>query len=483
MLNLRGRRAGFPRPARSSTKARPSRDGGLGKQFIPFWAGVVCSDLADGEFRTVIPLLTLAITRSPFAVSAVGLAARLPWLLVALPAGVIVDRHSPRPVMRWAAFSRLPLVVLAALLAVVHVLPVWGLAVIAFTVSAGGTFVDVSSQSMLPRLVPPGDLRGANQRLQSTQRLASQLIGPVIGGYAAALGSSWGLGAAAVMYLIVVIAFTRLPALIKEPSPVSPAATATAEAGASERVPPPGQAKGEAEASAAGPDGRSGPVSAPAGSGRMRTVRATLTELREGGAYFRHRPDLSRLAAIAGLINLAYAMCLTILPVWAVAPGRLGLSRGDYGLLLGSIAIGGVGASVFARPVLAWLGDRTVLKWGGVVLGASYFILAVPNAPLVCLSLIFGGAIAMLWNLTVVSYRQTTIAREVFGRVVAVYRWVTYGVLPLGSLLAGIVAGLAGTVWVFIAAGTITLAGALTLGLRQLTLAGAPAGPAATRRS
>jgi hypothetical protein len=100
----------------------------------------------------------------------------------------------------------------------------------------------------------------------------------------------------------------------------------------------------------------------------------------------------------------------------------------------------------------------------------------VPNAPLVCVSLVAGGALAMLWNLTVVSYRQTTISREVFGRVVAVYRWVTYGVLPLGSLLAGVVASLAGTVWVFIVAGAVTVTGALVLGLRPLTPA--PAAPA-----
>jgi hypothetical protein len=401
---------------------------GLGKRFIPFWTAVVCSDLSDGAFRTITPLLTLTITRSAFAVSAVGLAARLPWLLVALPAGVVVDRHAPQTVMRVAAASRLPMVALAGLLAAEHLLPVWALALIAFAVSAAGTFVDVSSQSLLPRLVPADHLRAANQRLQSTQRLASQLVGPVIGGYAAALGAGWGPGVAAILYVVVVVAFSRLPALIEEPAAApSPA--------------------------------------------RERTVRGGLTEFREGAAYFRHRPDLTRLAAIAGMVNMAYAMCLTILPIWAVSPGRLRLSQGEYGLLLGSIAIGGVAATVFARPVLAWLSDRVVLTWGGPVLGASFLVLAVPNAPIVCVSLIISGGIAMLWNLTVVSYRQTTISREVFGRVVAVYRWVTYGVLPLGSLLAGLVAGLAGVVWVYIVAGAITLVGSIALGLRRLTLA------------
>jgi hypothetical protein len=104
----------------------------------------------------------------------------------------------------------------------------------------------------------------------------------------------------------------------------------------------------------------------------------------------------------------------------------------------------------------------------------------------VCIALIYGGAAAMLWNLTVVSYRQTTIPREIFGRVVAAYRWVTYGVLPIGSLLAGLVAALAGPVWVFVAAGLLTTVGGLPLAVRHLSLAssgpgrpGLPSAPAA----
>jgi len=394
-----------------------------------------------------MPLVTLTLTRSAIAVSAVGLAVRLPWLIVTLPAGVVADRHPPPRVMRWAAAARLPLTAVAVVLALAHLLSVWELVLVAFAVASAGIAVDVSAQSMLPRMVTGEQLRAANQRLQTTQRLASQLVGPAIGGYAAALGSAWGPGAAAALYLATVCALSLMTAP-RAPSAQGPGAEPEPEAPA---------------------PGRDGPV------------RALVTDLREGAAYFRHRPDLSRLAVVAGLSNLAFSMCVTILPVWAVAPGALGLSRGDYGLLLGSLAIGGLAGGAVARRLLARLGDEPLLRWGGPLQGIWFLAVAVPSAPVVCIALIYGGAVAMLWNLTVVSYRQTTIPHEIFGRVVAAYRWVTYGVLPLGSLLAGLVAGLAGPVWVFLTAGLITTVGGLPLAARKLSLArpGTPAPPVA----
>jgi hypothetical protein len=100
-----------------------------------------------------MPLLALTPTRSPLAVSAVGLAVRLPWLVVALPAGVVVDRHPPMAMMRFAAAARLPLIAIAAALAAGRVLSVWELAAVAFAVASAGTFVDISAQSVLPRML------------------------------------------------------------------------------------------------------------------------------------------------------------------------------------------------------------------------------------------------------------------------------------------------------------------------------------------
>ena len=70
--------------------------------------------VGDGVRTVALPLYTAISTRSPLAASAVAVATALPWLLVALPAGVLVDRWSPRLVVAVAHVFR---AVVTALLA------------------------------------------------------------------------------------------------------------------------------------------------------------------------------------------------------------------------------------------------------------------------------------------------------------------------------------------------------------------------------
>ena len=93
----------------------------------------------------------------------------------------------------------------------------------------------------------------------------------------------------------------------------------------------------------------------------------------------------------------------------------------------------------------------------GPLVGVGLLAIAVPNAAVVCAVLAYAGALAMLYSLTFISYCQTTIPREFFARAFAVYKWITWGSLPVGSLLAGLTAELGGTVWVF--EGVLSLAG------------------------
>src|SRR4051794_4771768 len=80
-------------------------------------ASSACSNLADGALQTVMPLVALSITRDPGAFAVVALAGRLPWLLVALPAGALVDRWDRRRTM--VAVNAARVVLLGALTLVV----------------------------------------------------------------------------------------------------------------------------------------------------------------------------------------------------------------------------------------------------------------------------------------------------------------------------------------------------------------------------
>ncbi|MDX3368362.1 MFS transporter [Streptomyces sp. ME02-6987-2C] len=418
----------------------------LGPPFRLFQSAVVSSDLADGIYKIAVPLLALGISRSAVAVGAVGLAVRLPWLIATLPAGVLADRYPPRSVMRWASAVRLPLVAAMCALAATDRLPLWALVVTAFLIGCAGIFVDVAAQSQLPRLVPVGQLPKANASLQSTQMFLAQLIGPALGGYVVALGSGGGLAVVVALYVVTVWGLGLLPAAVEQ-------------AAAGHARPATGPAR--------------------AGGGRRSSFGSLVAELGEGLRYFRGRGDLARLATAAAVNNLSYSMCLTMLPLWAVRPGRLGLSETGYGLLLTFLAVGSILAGPVTGRILKAVGDGPVMRFGAPLLGLCFLALAVPAVPVIALGLFVYGLVSMVWNVTVTSYRQATIPLPLFGRVNAAYRWLTWGVIPFGSLFGGTLAATAGTTWVFLTAGALPLvAAALLPPPRPRTVPEAPASDA-----
>ncbi|SEM34695.1 MFS transporter [Streptacidiphilus jiangxiensis] len=408
-----------------------SRSEPLGPVFRLYQSAVVTSDLGDGMYRIAVPLITLGITHSALSVSLVGFAVRLPWLVATLPAGVVNDRATPVRVMRAASLLRLVLLAAMCALAFLGELPLWLLALIAFGIGCAGTFVDVGAQSALPRLVRPEQLPKANATVQSAQTLLAQLLGPALGGVVVALGSGQGLATVAVLYAVTVVALGRIPS-----------------------------------APAAAP-----PASPPAGAASLRrdaSLKSLTGELAEGLRYLGGRPDLRRLALAGAANNLSYSISLTLLPLWAVAPGPLRLPQISYGLLLACLAVGSVIAGPFAGRTIDRLGQGHVMRYGGFGLGASYLMLAVPSVPVVAAGLLGYGLVCIVWNVAVVSYRQTTVPSELFGRVNAGYRWITWGVFPIGSLLAGALAEGVGLAGAFLVAGALPLLAAVFLPVRGL---------------
>ena len=71
----------------------------LGGRFAKLWAASTTSALGSGLATIAAPLFVAAHTKSPLIVSATFGVAWLPWLLFALPGGVLVDRVDRRRLM------------------------------------------------------------------------------------------------------------------------------------------------------------------------------------------------------------------------------------------------------------------------------------------------------------------------------------------------------------------------------------------------
>lgn len=400
----------------SASTARSRRLGGLPGDYWRLWSSSAASNLADGVFWLVFPLLAVGLTDSPAAIAGVAIAGRLPWLVFVLFAGALADRLDRRRTMVGVALLR---TVVALLLGVgvatgMLTLPVLYLA--AFVLGVGETLFDTAAQSIMPSIVERDRLSAANGRLYAVEMIANQFVGPPLGGLLAAISIALAFAGSAACFLFAALALTLL--------------------------------RGDFR-----------PVQAPLPPGVTRRP-GMIAEIREGLRYlWRHRL-LRTLALMVGVMNLASSAAFAVFVLYAVAPGPMGLDSVGFGVLMTAMAIGSLAASLVVARVEARLGRERLLLVAVILSG---LMLAVPgltaNAWLVGLSFALAGFAAVSWNVVTVSLRQRIVPDRLLGRVNASYRLLAWGSQPVGALLGGLIGELLGLEAVFL------LAGAATLGL------------------
>lgn len=386
----------------------------LGAPFARLWSASAMSNLADGVFQVALPLLALRLTRSPALIAGVSLAARLPWLLFALQAGALADRLDRRRTMVHVDLVR---VVLIGGLAGVVALGREELAVlyvVAFVLGIGETLFDTAAQSILPMVVRKEDLSKANGRLFAVEIVANEFVGPPLGGLLAGTAIALAFAGSAACYAVAALALFALRGRYR---PMRLAADGT-----------------------------------PAPPVRLRT------DIVEGLRYLRGHRVLRTFAFMTGVGNLSNSAALAVLPLYAVAPGPMGLSASGFGLLLAAPALGMVAGSVLVPRLERRLGRSRLLATSVV----SFAIMSA--APLLTRPALVGAvqvvaAIPFLaWNVIVVSLRQRIVPEELLGRVNASYRLLAWGAMPIGSALGGLLAGLFGIRVVFAFSGLANLA-------------------------
>ncbi|MFJ8349597.1 MFS transporter [Streptomyces sp. NPDC094153] len=168
----------------SSAVARPlwrNRD------FMLLWSGQVVSTVGMRVTALAYPLLVLALTGSPFQAGLVGFAQTLPFLVLYLPAGALVDRWDRRRVMLAADGVRAMLLGLVVLALAVDRLSVAALFTVVFVDGACFVLFQLAESAALPNIVPRHQLPTAVARNQARE-LGADLAGRPLGGALFAVG-------------------------------------------------------------------------------------------------------------------------------------------------------------------------------------------------------------------------------------------------------------------------------------------------------
>ena len=187
-------------------------------RLVVAWAG---SLTGDGLRVVALPLLAVSVNPSASAVAAVAVASTLPWLLVAIPAGALVDRLDPAKVMATAHLVRAALTIALVAVVITGSATIPLLCAIGFAITSAETFADGSAQSLLVRVVPHDHLERANARFVTVETLALDLAGPLAAGvlFVIAPWSPFALSAAcfvAAALTVRTIKSTRPPATTPE---------------------------------------------------------------------------------------------------------------------------------------------------------------------------------------------------------------------------------------------------------------------------
>jgi Na+/melibiose symporter-like transporter len=173
-------------------------------------------------------------------------------------------------------------------------------------------------------------------------------------------------------------------------------------------------------------------------------------EIAEGLRWlWRHRL-LRTLAIMLGVWNLLTTASAAIFVLFATE--ELHVSKAGYGLLFSAGAVGSLVGTAVATRVTRRLGPGRVLR-GAVVISslASFVVADTANAYLVGVMGAIGSMVGITWNVVTVSLRQAIIPDELLGRVNSVYRFLGWGMMPIGAALGGLLAsvfGLRSPFWV-----------------------------------
>lgn len=435
---------------------RPRRPEPLGRAFTALWFGEGVSLL--GSQVTVLALPLIAITSlgaGTIAVGALYACSFLPYLLVGLQAGALVDRLDRRSVMIVCDVVGAAALLSVPLLWWAGVRSVGPLVAVAFLTGCCGIFFEVANTARLPSLVRPDRLMVANARMETT-RATALVVGPGLGGLLVrALGAPAAVTVDAVTFLVSGAALLAVPAALPR--------------------------------ARSAPDGPAPPGRAPAPS------RPPLRrDIAEGLRFVRRhellRPTVASYAASVLFIGMYQAMVILFMVRSA------GLRGAAIGLVLGLGNLGFVAGATLARR----LGARIGVGWAIVaslgLIAAGFLVSSAATSWWAVPCLVAGQFVSSLgtpvYNVTFISLRQTVTPPELLGRVTAVCRTLGRGLVPLGALAGAWIAAAAGSRTVLVVAGLGGLAALAPVvfsavpGVRTLDQVrpAAPSPPAGARR-
>ncbi|WP_042374488.1 MFS transporter [Streptacidiphilus neutrinimicus] len=391
----------------------------LGSAFAKLWGSSTASALGSGLTTIATPLLVASRTSDPLIVASASAVAWLPWLLFALPGGVLVDRVDRRRLMvtlDWARFAAMGVLSLTLLTGHPSIAVLY---TVLFLINTGEVVFRSAAQSLVQTVVPRPLLERANGWLTGGATLMQGVLsGPLAG------------------LLFAVTA--GLPFLVNTGTYAASALLIALVAGSF-------------RPDVGTPDDSHGSTPGDSDSGTPGAARRSVrTDMIEGFRWLMRQRLLRTMAVLIGLLNVTLTAAVAVLVL--LAKERLHLGSVGYGLLFSCMAVGGIVGSAIGDRLVAWCTATWTIRIGLLIEAGMHLALAVSHSAWFLGFMLFAfGVHGVLWGIVANSLRQRMTPPELMGRVSSSNLFVAAGGNCVGALLGGGLAsrfGVAAPYWV-----------------------------------
>jgi MFS family permease len=358
------------------------------RDFRIFWTGAFVSNIGSWMQTIALNWLVLQITGSAFALGVVSFAGTAPILALSLVGGVFVDRMDRKVVLRVTQSVLLVLAFALALLTEVGLARIEYIVIISLLTGVVTAANSPAWQTFVVDLVEKEDLPTA-VALSSTQFNLSRVVGPSIAGIVLAVaGAAACFFANAVSFLAVVVALFLVRPRTKPRRP---------------------------------------------------EVGSIWKRLQAGLAYAAAdpvvRPLVTQTAAVT-VFGFPYALLMPVM-----AQQVLGLDASGYGAMMSATGVGAIVGSLSVASWGRWIPRGRLLVVGELGFSLSLIGFSAARSLVVALGLLGVLGCCMIVYMTSANTSiQISSPEELRGRVMSIWTLVSFGLTPVGSLLAGAIA-------------------------------------------
>ncbi len=394
------------------------------RNFLDYLGMNLSSGTAGAVTNVSVIWFVFAVTRSAVDVAVVGLAASIATVVVALPAGVWIDRHDRRSLLLLSNTVRAACLILLALITVAAGFQLLAVVIFSLVWNGANELYRSTDASVLPELVEPDKVAGANGVTRAGYSLLGSFSSALGGALIVLAGAVLAFGYSAAGYAVA--AAFSLFLLLRHRGAVR------------EREP--------------------NAVRKKAGMGR---------EIGEGMRWLIRQRGLFELSLSAVVFNFLFGVTFYFLVIYV--GDAVGAGAFLFGAVLAAFVIGSAAGSLAVRWTDAIRhAGKVWLLGNGVCAGALMLLLGVLPSVTVALGASFGIGLATSFGGTVwLTSAQNLVPTAMRGRYFAIDGLLSFIGGPPAIVAGGILITLLGVVKVYEIAGAFLLFSALAFTLMK----------------